>query len=221
MARFDPRIAVSVGLGLVVQFALTILAWGDWQTFFDHPARLLFVIASILLGLLACFSGSSGISGGQSHSPASKRILLPMIIVLIASLLIPPYCDRRNIWSIDNDVTRYFGLILFLIGSILRLMAVFALGPRFSGLVAIQAEHKLKTDGIYQQVRHPSYTGLLVATIGSVLVFRSTIGLLLTVALFFLLLSRMNDEERFLEAEFGDEYRVYRQKTWRLLPYVY
>jgi len=52
--------------------------------------------------------------------------------------------------------------------------------------------------------------------IGWVLVFRSTIGLVLNIILFLLLLSRMADEEKFLEAEFGDEYRAYREKTRRL-----
>jgi protein-S-isoprenylcysteine O-methyltransferase Ste14 len=116
---------------------------------------------------------------------------------------------------------RYLGLLLFWIGSVIRLVAAFALGHRFSGLVAIQQDHKLKTDGFYKHVRHPSYTGLLVAMIGWVLVFRSVIGLVLNVILFFLLLSRMADEEKFLQAEFGEEYRAYRQKTWRLFPFVY
>ena len=80
---------------------------------------------------------------------------------------------------------------------------------------------RFKTDGIYKHVRHPSYTGLLLATIGWVLVFRSTIGLVLNIILFVLLLGRMADEEKFLEAEFGDGYRAYREKTWRLLPFMY
>jgi len=57
--------------------------------------------------------------------------------------------------------------------------------------------------------------------IGYVLVFRSAIGLFLIILLFLLLISRMNDEERFLEAHFGDEYRNYRLRTRRLVPFVY
>jgi protein-S-isoprenylcysteine O-methyltransferase Ste14 len=57
--------------------------------------------------------------------------------------------------------------------------------------------------------------------IGYVLVFRNIIGLLLSIFLFLLLLSRMNDEENFLEEHFGSEYRSYRQKTKRLVPFVY
>jgi protein-S-isoprenylcysteine O-methyltransferase Ste14 len=57
--------------------------------------------------------------------------------------------------------------------------------------------------------------------IGFVLVFRSSVGLALNILLFLLLLSRMNDEEKFLEAHFGSEYRTYRERTKRLVPFVY
>jgi protein-S-isoprenylcysteine O-methyltransferase Ste14 len=221
MARFEPRIAVAATIGLVVQIGLTILAWGDWNTFFAHPARAELVIASMVLAIVACFSGTSVLSSGKSHSPASKRIFLPISVLFVFLTIIPPYCDRNDLWIIDGDVTRYLGLVLFLIGSIIRLVAVFALGHRFSGLVAIQPNHKLKTDGVYQRIRHPSYTGLLLAMIGWALVFRSAVGFILNVFLLLILLSRIADEEESLEAEFGDEYRAYRKKTWRLLPFVY
>jgi protein-S-isoprenylcysteine O-methyltransferase Ste14 len=143
------------------------------------------------------------------------------MVLFLVMTIIPPYCDRHDLWTIDGNGSRYLGLALFWIGSVIRLIAVFALGRRFSGLIAIQPDHKLRTNGIYRHVRHPSYTGLLVAMIGFVLVFRSSIGLVLNVFLFLLLLNRMADEEKFLEAEFGDEYRVYRERTRRLLPFVY
>jgi len=57
--------------------------------------------------------------------------------------------------------------------------------------------------------------------IGYVLIFRSVIGLLLNILLFLFLVSRMNDEESFLEAHFGDEYRNYRLRTRCLVPFVY
>jgi protein-S-isoprenylcysteine O-methyltransferase Ste14 len=221
MARFEPRIAIISTFALIVQVVAIILAWGDWNSFFAHPARRELVVASVLLTVVAWFSGSSGLSSGKSSSPQSKQILLWFIVVLLAMIVVPPYCDRHDLWTIDGDATRYLGLALFWIGSVIRLIAVFALGHRFSGVVAIQPDHKLKTDGIYRHVRHPSYTGLLVAMIGWVLVFRSSIGLVLNVTLFLLLLSRMADEEKFLETEFGDEYRAYRQKSWRLVPFVY
>jgi protein-S-isoprenylcysteine O-methyltransferase Ste14 len=221
MPLVNPRIVISSTIGVVIQLALTILAWGDWSSFFAHPARTWLVIGSFLLLTAAWFTGTSGVSGGISHSSASKTILYGFGVVILAVVLIPPYCDRRGIWMIDGDTLRYFGLFLFFAGSILRLAAVFELGHRFSGLVAIQPDHQLKTDGLYRYIRHPSYTGLLGSMIGYTLIFRSAIGLVLCVLLFLLLVSRMNDEEKFLETHFGDEYRNYRLRTRRLVPFVY
>jgi protein-S-isoprenylcysteine O-methyltransferase Ste14 len=215
------RIIIISTISVIVQLALTILAWGDWNGFFSNPARTWLVIGSFLLLIAAWFSGSSGISGGEKHSSASKTILYAFGVVLVLLTLVPPYCDRRDIWVIDGDAARYFGLFLFFAGSILRLAAVFVLGRRFSGLVAIQPGHQLKTDGLYRYIRHPSYTGLIASMIGYVLIFRSMIGLLLNILLFLFLVSRMNDEESFLEAHFGDEYRNYRLRTRRLVPFVY
>jgi protein-S-isoprenylcysteine O-methyltransferase Ste14 len=221
MARFDPRIAAFAIFGLVVQSSLAILAWGDWNSFFAHPARTLSIVFAVLLAGIAGFSGTSGLSPGKSHSPASKRILFPIIALSLIMIIVPPYCDRRDLFTIDGDTMPYLGLVVYIVGSVIRLAAVFALGHRFSGVVAIQPDHKLKTDGIYKDVRHPSYTGLLLSMIGWTLLFRSILGLTLNVPLFLLLMSRMRNEEEFLEAEFGEEYRAYRRKTWRLLPFVY
>jgi protein-S-isoprenylcysteine O-methyltransferase Ste14 len=216
-----PRIIIISIVSVIVQLGLTILAWGDWNSFFAHPARAWLVIGSFLLVIVALFSGSSGLSGGEKHSPGSKTILYGFGLVFLLLVLIPPYCDHREIWAIDGDGVRYFGLFLFFAGSILRLAAVFVLGRRFSGLVAIQPDHQLKTDGLYRYIRHPSYSGLIAGMIGYALIFRSVIGLILIILLFLLLLSRMNDEEQFLEAHFGEEYRNYRLRTRRLVPFVY
>ena len=215
------RIILISTVSVIIQLGLTILAWGNWNSFFSHPARTWLVIGSFLLLILAWFSGSSGLSGGEKHSSASKAILYGFGLVLLLVTLVPPYCDRRDIWVIDGDAVRYFGLFLFFAGSLFRLAAVFVLGRRFSGLVAIQPDHQLKTDGLYRYIRHPSYAGLIASMIGVVLIFRSAIGLIFVVLLFLFLVSRMNDEERFLEAHFGEQYRTYRQKTQRLVPFVY
>ena len=215
------RIIIISAVSVIIQLGLTILAWGDWASFFAHPARTWLVIGSFLLLIVAWFSGSSGISGGEKHSSASKIILYAFGVVILVLVLVPPYCDRRNILVIDGDAVRYFGLFLFFAGSILRLAAVFVLGRRFSGLVAIQPNHKLKTDGLYRYIRHPSYSGLIASMIGYVLIFRSVIGLLLNILLFLFSVSRMNDEEKFLEAHFGEQYRNYRLRTRRLVPFLY
>jgi protein-S-isoprenylcysteine O-methyltransferase Ste14 len=134
---------------------------------------------------------------------------------------LPAYTDRRAIGTIDGDLVRYIGLALFVIGIILRLAPVFVLGRRFSGLVAIQEGHELVTGGLYRVIRHPSYLGLLLSLFGWALVFRSSIGFLVSLLLIPPLVARMNSEEALLESEFGEQYSAYRRRTWRLVPFVY
>ena len=86
---------------------------------------------------------------------------------------------------------------------------VFVLGRRFSGLVAIQPGHTLVTSGIYGVIRHPSYLGLLVNSLGWALAFRSGVGVLLTALMIPPLLARIRAEERLLRTQFGDEYDAY------------
>ena len=98
---------------------------------------------------------------------------------------------------------------------------MFVLGQRFSGLVAIQPGHTLVTSGVYGVIRHPSYLGLLINSLGWSLAFRSGVGVLLTMLLIPILLSRISAEEDLLRTQFGDEYSAYCSHTWRLIPGIY
>src|SRR4029450_13954660 len=98
------------------------------------------------------------------------------------------------------------GFGLFHAGGALRTWPVFVLGRRFSGLVAIQPGHTLVTGGVYGIIRHPSYLGLLVNSLGWSLAFRSGVGVLLTILLIPLLVVRITAEEKLLRAQFGDQY---------------
>jgi len=95
------------------------------------------------------------------------------------------------------------------------------LGRRFSGLVAIQPGHKLVTGGVYGVIRHPSYLGLLVSSLGWALAFRSGVGALLVALVLPSLLARMRAEEALLQAQFGGEYEGYCARTSRLIPGLY
>ena len=77
------------------------------------------------------------------------------------------------------------------------------------------------TSGVYGLIRHPSYLGLLVNSLGWSLAFRSGVGVLLTLLLIPPLLARIDSEEKLLRAQFGDDYNAYCAHTSRLIPGVY
>ena len=70
-------------------------------------------------------------------------------------------------------------------------------------------------------IRHPSYLGLLISSLGWGLAFRSGIGVLLAALLVPPLLARIKAEERLLRSQFGAEYDAYRARTSRLVPGLY
>ena len=89
-----------------------------------------------------------------------------------------------------------------------------------SGLVGIQPGHKLVTSGVYGIIRHPSYLGLLISSLGWALAFRSGVGVLLTALLIPPLFARIRAEETLLCTQFGAEYEAYCSRTSRLIPGV-
>ena len=116
---------------------------------------------------------------------------------------------------------RWLGVVLFSVGGALRIWPVFVLGRRFSGLVAIQPGHELVTVGVYRVIRHPSYLGLLVSSLGWVLAFRSAVGVLLAALLVPPLLARTRAEEALLRVQFGSNYAAYCSRTSRLIAGLY
>ncbi|AGA30793.1 methyltransferase family protein [Singulisphaera acidiphila] len=209
-----------IAVSLVLYIGLAVWGWGGWSAFMAHPARAGAVVAMVVISVAAAFT-SGNLSSGRREDTTNRWVLLPFIILGFVLGWLPAYTDRRGIGTIDGDVVRYFGLALFVVGSVLRLGAVFVLGRRFSGLVAIQEGHELVTGGLYRVIRHPSYLGLLLGLFGWVLVFRSAVGVLVSLLLLPPLVARMNSEEALLESEFGERYADYRRRTWRLLPFLY
>jgi protein-S-isoprenylcysteine O-methyltransferase Ste14 len=110
------------------------------------------------------------------------------------------------------------GLCLTIAGLAFAAWARDLLGRNWSGRVIIQSGHELVTAGPYAYVRHPLYTGLLIAMFGTALIssqLGSVVGLPLALGFFMLKAQR---EERILEAEFGAAYATYRAQTGGLLP---
>jgi protein-S-isoprenylcysteine O-methyltransferase Ste14 len=205
---------------VAVYFGLAVWGFGDWKTFVASPARLGALLVFVAASVAAMFT-SGNISSGQREDTSNRWIFVPFLILGLLLAWLPPYTDRHEIWTIDGDIVRYVGLAMLATGCVLRIGPVFVLGRRFSGLVAIQEGHELVTDGFYRVIRHPSYLGLLVTLFGWSLVFRSTIGVLVSLLMVPPLVARMNAEERLLESEFGERYASYRRRTWRLLPFIY
>jgi protein-S-isoprenylcysteine O-methyltransferase Ste14 len=214
------RLAFFSIVGTLAYLGLAILGWGGFAAFFSHPALIALAITLVVLSGVALFSGGN-LSPGVREDRANRWVIVAFGLIGLLAAYLPAYTDRQGFWTLDADAIRWVGVVLFAAGGGLRIWPVFVLGRRFSGLVAIQPGHTLVTNGVYGVIRHPSYLGLLVNSLGWALAFRSAVGVLLAALLIPPLLARIRAEERLLRAQFGGEYEAYYNRTSRLIPRVY
>jgi protein-S-isoprenylcysteine O-methyltransferase Ste14 len=213
------RLAVNA-IGTCAYAGLAILGWGGFRPFFSHPALIALVVVTIALSVVAFFAGGN-LSSGVREARGNRWVIAVFAVIGFLNAYLPAYTDRKELWTIDGDTIRWLGVALFAAGGALRIWPVFVLGNRFSGLVAIQPGHTLVTSGVYGVIRHPSYLGLLINSLGWSLAFRSGIGVLLTLLLIPPLIARISAEENLLRDQFRAEYNAYCSQTWRLIPGIY
>ncbi len=116
----------------------------------------------------------------------------------------------------------FVALAFMVVGVAIRWTAVVSLGRSFSANVAIRAEQRLQTGGLYRFARHPSYLGLLLVLTAIALHMRNWAALaIVLVPSMAALTYRMRVEEEALKTAFGNAYEVYSSRTKRLIPGVY
>ena len=199
---------------------LAILGVGGFAAFFSRPPLIALAVVTAAFVVAAQFSPGN-LSSGEREDRSNRWVLAAFGVIGLLAAWLPAYTDRIDFLTIDGDTVRWIGVILYLAGGVLRIWPVFVLGRRFSGLVAIQPGHTLVTNGIYRTVRNPSYLGMLVLSLGWALAFRSLVGVVLALINIVPLIARIRSEEALLHAQFGEQYDVYRRRTWRLVPGLY
>jgi protein-S-isoprenylcysteine O-methyltransferase Ste14 len=215
-----PTVATVTVVSTLAYLGLAVLGWGGFASFFSHPPLIVLSVATLVLSGVALFSRGN-LSSGEREDRSNRWVLAAFALIGVAAGYLPAYTDRIGFWTFDGDIVRWLGVVLFVAGGVLRIWPVFVLGQRFSGLVAIQPGHSLVTSGVYSVIRHPSYLGLLVNSLGWALAFRSGVGILLTALTIPPLLARIRSEEGLLRSQFGEEYEAYRARTSRLVPGLY
>ncbi|MDD4335311.1 MAG: isoprenylcysteine carboxylmethyltransferase family protein [Desulfotomaculaceae bacterium] len=152
-----------------------------------------------------------------------RYVVIGLLIGFIAWIVIMPLDVKRYGW------TAYFPLWIKVLGftallfSFLFFYRSYAENTFVSALVRIQAErrqHVIST-GVYGFVRHPMYLGGILLFIGTPMLLGSMYGLLIGIAMLFLLAGRIIGEEKMLVNEL-EGYEDYKKKVrYRLLPYIW
>lgn len=141
-------------------------------------------------------------------------IILPLIYLVTPLLNFANY--SLPVWA------NVLGIVVFAIALYLFWRSHHDLGTNWSPTLQVRADHTLITNGIYQSIRHPMYTSIWLWTIAQALLLTNWIaglsGVITFGTLYFL---RVDNEEKMMAEQFGEQYQAYRQKTKRLVPFLF
>ena len=157
----------------------------------------------------------------QQAEPAASRLAVMAGVIVGFTLLFGPWLRSSLLgerFVPDVPEIRYLGIVLIWVGIGLAIWARYHLGEYWSARVTIKVDHKLIDSGPYAYIRHPIYSGILLALIGSAL----AVGKWRAVAAFLLILivfvSKARREESMLTGQLGETYREYKNRTGMLIP---
>jgi protein-S-isoprenylcysteine O-methyltransferase Ste14 len=111
-------------------------------------------------------------------------------------------------------------IVVTLAGMAFAVWARIYLGRNWSSVPTIKEQHQLIRGGPYRLVRHPIYTGILLAMVGTFLANGKVRGALSVVLLYIGWMVKSRMEEEFMVRTFGAEYDEYRRTTGALFPRV-
>src|SRR3954463_2132326 len=157
----------------------------------------------------------------RAHEAASTRMAYLLPKILTALLLFSPIF-RRGFLSERfigfSPAAQWTGVALTALGILFTIWARVHIGRNWSARVVIKEQHELIRTGPYRFVRHPIYTGLLIAVAGTALVSGEWRGVFALAFAIFGFAWKAKREEAILSGEFGEAYARYRGETGMLLP---
>ncbi len=119
-----------------------------------------------------------------------------------------------------NPAVEWIGVLLTAAGVAVALWARWHLGANWSGVVTLKEGHELIRTGPYRTIRHPIYTGILLALLGTAVAMGEMRGLLAVAIAWLSFYWKARREESFLTQEFGEKFEAHAKQTGMFLPRV-
>lgn len=177
-------------------------------------ATFIVIIVAAILPYLKKKTASSHPRKQDVYFQVSGLILLIAILIVSFGNLDGP------VYTIQSPLN-IIGIIMFIIGLIISINAQATITKNYSWTLQIREGHTLVTNGLYTYVRHPVYLGTFIRVIAIPIYASSLLGFLLGLLAIPILNYRIGLEERMLVEEFGEEYKQYKEHTWKLFPFIY
>ncbi|WP_158880672.1 isoprenylcysteine carboxylmethyltransferase family protein [Rhodanobacter sp. L36] len=158
--------------------------------------------------------------------PMWLRFLKHWLPVLIGGVLLggpgEMYAGTALGWRLypSIEAVAVLGMLMTLAGVLFACWARVVLGTNWSGVVQVKRDHELIERGPYGYVRHPIYTGLLMAFLGTAMAIGELRGFLAVAIVAVSFWRKLRLEERWMGEQFGDAYADYMRRVKALVPGV-
>jgi protein-S-isoprenylcysteine O-methyltransferase Ste14 len=163
-------------------------------------------------------AASVGVKTGQSRS--TRFVAVRVGILLIVILLLRTRALKGHAPSTSNPWLQGIGIALFVLGLLLAIWARLYLGRNWGMPMTQKDDPELVTTGPYHSIRHPIYSGILLAMIGTAIaVSLYWLVAVLILGAYFVYSAFM--EERFMADRFPESYPEYRRSTKMLVPFLF
>jgi protein-S-isoprenylcysteine O-methyltransferase len=176
----------------------------------------------ILLGLIWLIGSVFAKRAARAQTTKSRLIQLALTTCAFL-LLFEPHLEVMPLtWRFlpASAGAAFTGLALAVAGGAVALWARILLGRNWSAKVTIKRDHEIIRGGPYAMVRHPIYSGFLLALLGTALAIGEARGLLAFGLAFAGWWLKLRTEETFLVEQFGAQYTQYRREVKALIPFV-
>ncbi len=164
-----------------------------------------------------------GKSHGDAKYPSGNKFIsykgnISSIFIFFAMSVIHNYMYH----DLPLEFLGIVGVFSCVMGTIVCLYSYMELGNYYTHEIGIRKDHRLVTTGPYHYLAHPGYFGQFLVTFGATLFWWTKwyIQIFMIVYLVFRFYNRIISEEVMLLEHFGNKYREYLKKRWRLIPFV-
>ena len=200
MSTASPHLALPMALVYSYLFPVMWLSWGAYWWALSRNVKV----------------------AARRESLPSRLLHIGPLLLALLLLWVPsvplPFLGARFLplatWPF------WAGAVLAAGGLLLTVWARHHIGGNWSGIVTIKEGHELITSGPYAIVRHPIYTGLLLAFVGSAMARGEWRGILAVAIALWALWRKLRLEECWMREQFGEAYQAYCRRVSALLPFI-
>jgi protein-S-isoprenylcysteine O-methyltransferase Ste14 len=206
---------------IMIVHALYNITADLWQVFGWDPGTMI----RALWILFAVYWVISALKRKKTKQRESILQRLTYVLPLLLAFLLFSRPEADHGWLgapfySQSLAAGWLGVLLTAAGVAIAFWARVHLGTNWSGVVTLKEDHELIRTGPYRTIRHPIYTGILLAVLGSVVALGQVRGVIAFVIIWLSFYIKARREESLLSAEFGSRFVEHQQHTGMFLPRI-